>query len=39
MAAGFGVTHVAFGAGVLVAEWRERRARALWDAVEQITNT
>ena len=39
MAAGFGVTHVAFGAGVLVAEWRERRARALWNAVEQITNT
>ena len=39
MAAGFGVTHVAFGASVLVAEWREQRDRALWDAAEQLTNT
>jgi hypothetical protein len=38
MAAGFGVTHVAFGAGVLITEWRAQRERALWDAVEQMMN-
>jgi hypothetical protein len=36
MGVGFGVTHVAYGTGVLVAESRERRARALWAEVNTL---
>ena len=37
MAVGFGVTHVAFGAGVLVAEWHAYRDRALWAEVNALS--
>ena len=36
MAVGFGVTHIGFGVGVLVAERREARARAFWRQVERL---
>jgi hypothetical protein len=36
MAVGFGLTHVAFGVGVLVAERREQREAAFWASVEQF---
>jgi hypothetical protein len=37
MGVGFGITHVAFGAGVLAAEWRKQRERALWDEVKALS--
>ena len=37
MAVGFGVTHVAFGAAVLVTERRERLNRELWAELEEIS--
>ncbi len=37
MGAGFGITHVAFGAGVLMAEWREHKERALWAEVNALS--
>ncbi|HVM60323.1 MAG TPA: hypothetical protein VMV72_05585 [Verrucomicrobiae bacterium] len=36
MAAGFGLTHIAFGIGVLVAERRETRNRAFWAQIERL---
>lgn len=36
MALGFGATHIGFGIGVLVAEWREARHRAFWTQVEGL---
>jgi hypothetical protein len=36
MGIGFGVTHVSFGLGVLVAERREARTRAFWDQVNRL---
>lgn len=35
MAVGFGLTHIVFGACVLVTEWREERERAFWKTLEQ----
>lgn len=39
MAVGFGVTHIGFGVGVLVAERREARARAFWTQIERLAAT
>lgn len=36
MGIGFGITHISFGVGVLVAEWRAARARAFWAQVERL---
>jgi len=38
MAAGFGATHLGFGIGVLVAEWREARTRKFWKQVDRLAN-
>ncbi len=36
MAIGFGITHISFGAAVLIAERRESRSRAFWAQIEQL---
>ena len=36
MGIGFGVTHIGFGVGVLVAERREARARAFWAQIDRL---
>jgi hypothetical protein len=36
MAVGFGLTHLGFGAGVLLAEWRQNRETAFWRDVARL---